>query len=151
MIKQHTQIIITCWTIHNIIMGLNLNPPMKDAPFLPFRWIWKVVNYFVYLKVKVHLRDQVTFINVNFIWSLWQFWFWFILSILRLISLLTPRKMNTRPIFLLLGAEIYGRTSNSSALYFSGFIHAYTIDFINHYEIIYFSLYYRACYECICR
>ena len=51
----------------------------------------------------------------------------------------------------LLGAEISSLTSKSSALYFYRFIYARTIAFLNHDEIIYVSLEYRACYECICR
>ena len=46
----------------------------------------------------------------------------------------------------LVGAEMSGWTSNSSALYFPGFIQAHAIAFPNHDGIIYVSLEYRACY-----
>ena len=50
-------------------------------------------------------------------------------------------KYEDKPNFIfLLGAGIYGWTSNSSALYFSVFIHARAIAFINNDEIIYVSL-----------
>ena len=51
----------------------------------------------------------------------------------------------------LLGAGIYGCTSNSSALYFSIFIHAHDIAFLNHDDVIYVSLECFECYGCICR
>ena len=31
-ITQHTQVNIACWKMHNILMGLYPNPPMKAAP-----------------------------------------------------------------------------------------------------------------------
>ena len=40
----------------------------------------------------------------------------------------------------LIEAGINGKTLNSSVLYFSGFIHAYEIAFLNHDEIIYVYL-----------
>ena len=89
---------ITCWTIHNILLGIYPNPLMKDGPCLLFSWIWEVVNYFVRLKVKVPMRFQVIVININLIYRLCRFWFWFIIVMLCLKSLLTARKMKTSPI-----------------------------------------------------
>ena len=51
----------------------------------------------------------------------------------------------------LIGAVMSGLSPNSSALYFSGFIHTHDIAFLNNNEIIYVSLEYRSCYECISR
>ena len=44
-----------------------------------------------------------------------------------------------------LGAGIPVNPLNPSALYFSGYIHAYAISFLNHDEIIYAFLDYHAC------
>ena len=52
--------------MHNILLGIYLNPPMKYSPWLTFSWIWKVVNYFAWLKVKVPMSGQVIFINIYF-------------------------------------------------------------------------------------
>ena len=84
--------------MHNILLGLYTNPPMKAVPCLPFSWIWNVVNYFVWLKVNVPMSGQVIFINISFLWRLGRFWCWFILVIICLMSLLTPIKMKTSPI-----------------------------------------------------
>ena len=46
----------------------------------------------------------------------------------------------------LLGPGIYGWASNSSALYFPGYIHAHDIAFLINDRIIYVSLEYRTCY-----
>ena len=85
--------------MHNIHMGLYPNSPMKSAPCLPFIWIWKVVNYFVWLKVNFSMSGQVIVINIYFLWRLWRFWCWFILVILCLASFLTPSKIKTSPFY----------------------------------------------------
>ena len=115
----------------NILLVLYPNPPMKAAPCLPFSWIWKVFNYFVWLKVKVPKRGQVIFINIYFLWRLCLLWFWFILLLIYLVSLLEPSKMNISTISIFfLGSGIYGWTSKYYSLHFSVFIHAHTIAFI---------------------
>ena len=67
--------------MHNILMGIYPNPHMKDETCLPFSWIWKVVNYFVWIKVNVTMSSQVVVINIFFFggsdadsylsWSVW--------------------------------------------------------------------------------
>ena len=54
--------------MHNILLSLYPNPPMKAAPCLPFSWIWKVVNYFVWLKFKFPMSGQVIVVNISFLW-----------------------------------------------------------------------------------
>ena len=96
---QHAQVNITCCKMHSILLGVYPNSPMKDSPCLLFRLIWKVVNYFFQLKVKFPIRGQVIFINVDFLWRLWLFLFWFVLIMLFVVLLLTSIKINTSSIF----------------------------------------------------
>ena len=65
MRTQHTQVNITCWKMHNILLGIYPNPPIKAAPCLPFSWICQVINYFVRIMVKVPMRCQVISVNIN--------------------------------------------------------------------------------------
>ena len=47
-------------------MGIYPNPSMKAMPRLPFSWICMVVNYLVYLKVKVPMSGQIIVIIIYF-------------------------------------------------------------------------------------
>ena len=60
---------IACCKMHNILLGIHHNPHMKAAPCLPFSWIWKEVNYFVWLEVNVPMSGQVIVDNIHFLWG----------------------------------------------------------------------------------
>ena len=130
MITQHTEVNTTCWTVHNILMVIQPNPSMKAEPWLPFSWIWKLVNYFVQIRLRFPWGASLLSSTLIFIFIFWRFWRWLILVVICLVPLLTLIKVETSSFIFLLGSGISGWTSNSSALYFSGFIHARYINFL---------------------
>ena len=90
---------IKCWTMHKILLGLYPNPHMKSAPCLTFSWICKVVNYFVWLKLKVPMSGQVIVIEIYLFWYSWWLWCWFILVVIYIVSLLAPIKIKINKIY----------------------------------------------------
>ena len=95
--------------MHNILLGLYPNPSTKAAPYLPLSWIWKVVNYFVWLKVNVPMSGQVIVINIYFLLG--------VAAVIMLIHtcralygvILGTKQYEDKSIFIfLIGAGIYG-------------------------------------------
>ena len=131
MITQHTQFNITCWKIHNTLLSIYPNPLIKSAPCLPFRWIYYVIKKNANWRYRSTwgarlLSSTLTFLegcdgynyDPSFSCSVWcHCWH------------LKKDEDNCNFLFLL-GARISDWTSNYSALYFLGFIHAHAITFL---------------------
>ena len=131
MITQHKQVKIACWTIYKILLSIHLKPPINVILCLPFRWICMVFKYF-FLDEGKGPHEELGYCNQDY----------FYLEVLAVIVLIhtchalsglifdTEQDEDKSNLLFLLGDEIYDWNLNYSALYFSGVILVYAIEFL---------------------